>query len=234
MRVLAFDCSGDALSVALRVDGGWAEASVELGLRHAERLMGLVESCMGLAGIAPADVDLVACASGPGSFTGLRIAMSTAKGMALGLGKPWIAVPTLDCLAWGLEHFDGAVAPIVDARKGRVYSAIYLRGDRASDWLDLPLARLAALLDTYPSALVTGPDADLFEEYAAERSGFRIDRRAGFPAARALALLAEERFRREGPSGGDMGPLYLRPVDAERAGDAPGAGVATGKAGRAR
>jgi tRNA threonylcarbamoyladenosine biosynthesis protein TsaB len=230
MNVLAIDSSSDILAVALRSSRGQAEAAVDAGLRHAEALQTLVDFCMTSAGLAPRDLDLVACAKGPGSFTGLRIGMATAKGMALGLGKPWIAVPTLDCLAWGYETFAGAVAPIIDGKKGRVYSAIYLRGVRTGPWLDLPLAELAALLDTYPDALATGPDADLFAPFAEERSGFRIDRRARAPAARALAVIAEEAFLRDGPSGDDEGPLYLRPSEAEEAarGDAS---IASGGAG---
>ncbi|HET7839112.1 MAG TPA: tRNA (adenosine(37)-N6)-threonylcarbamoyltransferase complex dimerization subunit type 1 TsaB [Rectinemataceae bacterium] len=225
MKVLAFDCSGEVLSVAVRDGGSWAEASLDFGLRHAERLMDLVDRCLAWAGIRPAELGLIACTIGPGSFTGLRIGISTAKGMALGLGVPWVGVPSLDCLAWGHEANEGPVAPIMDARRGRVYSAIYLRGRRISDWLDLPLAELAALLDTYPQALVTGPDAELFEPYAADRSGFRIDPRARQSAARALAVLGEARFAAEGGAKEDAGPLYLRPVEADRAGPPPGAGT---------
>ncbi len=215
MNVLAIDASGPLLAVALKTGEGFAEAALDLGLRHAERLVDLIDFCMQRAGIVPGGLDLIACTSGPGSFTGLRIGMATAKGMALALGKPWIAVPTLDCLAWGRECPGGAVAPILDARRGNVFAAIYERGTRVSTWLDVSLARLAELLDTYPEALVTGPDAGLFEELAAERAGFRIDLRAREPAARALAELAQERFLRGGPSAPDEGPLYLRPSEAE-------------------
>jgi tRNA threonylcarbamoyladenosine biosynthesis protein TsaB len=215
MNVLAIDSSSDILAVAFHGESLWAEASIDLGLRHAEQVMNLVDFCMSMAGLAPSDLDLIACARGPGSFTGLRIGMATTKGIALGTGKAWVSVPTLDCLAWGLEHYHGIVAPILDGRKGRVYSALYLRGERIGDWLDVPLAQLAALLDTYPEALVTGPDAELFRDFAAERSGFSIDRRSRTSAARALAVLAEEAFVRGGAGDPEVGPLYLRPSEAE-------------------
>lgn len=220
MNVLAFDTSGDLLSVAVRRgggagDGGWAEASLDLGLKHAEHLMGLIQACMERSGMRPEELDLIACMLGPGSFTGLRIGMATAKGLALGLGKPFVAAPTLDCLAWGYEDYPGAVVPIMDGKKGRLYSAIYERGRRTSGPLDLPLASLAALLDTYSEAMVTGPDAELFRELANERSGFRIDRRARMPAARALVEIGTELFLEKGPASPDEGPLYLRPSEAE-------------------
>jgi tRNA threonylcarbamoyladenosine biosynthesis protein TsaB len=215
MNVLAIDTSTDTLAVALKTDSGWVEASLNIGLRHAEKLMDLVDFCQSRAGIERSEIALVACAQGPGSFTGLRIGMAASKGLAAGLGAAWIAVPTLDSLAWGYDCFSGVVVPIVDGKKGRVYSALYLRGERVSDWLDVPLAKLAALLDTYPEALITGPDAELFGEYAIERSGFRIDARAGMSAARAMAILAAEAFERGGPGDTGMGPLYLRPSEAE-------------------
>jgi tRNA threonylcarbamoyladenosine biosynthesis protein TsaB len=215
MNCLAIDTATDILSVALMTDRGWADASLDLGLRHAESLLGLVDSVLAQAGIARSELGLVACAKGPGSFTGLRIGMAASKGIAAALGLPWVSVPTLDALAWGHDCFDGAVAPIIDGKKGRVYSAIYLRGERQGDWLDTPLAKLAALLDTYPNALATGPDAELFRPFAAERSGFRVDERARNPAARAIAVLGREIFLRDGPGAPDEGPLYLRPVEAE-------------------
>lgn len=215
MNVLAIDCSTDILAVALKAESGWAEASLDMGLRHAEQVMELVGFCLGRSGLARADLGLVACARGPGSFTGLRIGMAASKGIAAGLRVPWVSVPTLDALAWGLDYFPGAVAPIIDGKKGRVYSAIYLRGARVGDWLDTPLAKLATLLDTYPEALVTGPDAELFSGFAEERSGFRVDERAGTSAARAVALLGLRAFLREGPGSPDEGPLYLRSSGAE-------------------
>jgi tRNA threonylcarbamoyladenosine biosynthesis protein TsaB len=215
MNTLAIDASTDILSVALMKDSGWAEASLDLGLRHAERLMELVDSCLGRSLTSRSELDLVACARGPGSFTGLRIGMAASKGIAAGLELPWISVPTLDALAWGYDCFGGAVAPIIDGKKGRVYTAVYLRGERLTDWLDIPLAKLAALLDTYPEALATGPDAELFRAYAEERSGFRVDERARAPAARAIALLGQRAFLEGGPGTPDEGPLYLRPSEAE-------------------
>jgi tRNA threonylcarbamoyladenosine biosynthesis protein TsaB len=215
MTTIAIDTATRILSVALIKDGGAAEASLDLGLRHAELVMELVDACLLRSGTLRSELGLVACAAGPGSFTGLRIGMAVSKGIAAGLGLPWISVPTLDALAWGYDCFDGAVAPIIDGRKGRVYSAIYLHGTRVSDWLDMPLAKLAALLDTYPEAMVTGPDAELFRVFAAERSGFRVDERARTASARAIALLGLRAFLRNGPGSPDEGPLYLRPIEAQ-------------------
>jgi tRNA threonylcarbamoyladenosine biosynthesis protein TsaB len=215
MNVLAIDSSTDLLSVALKTDKGWVEASLDQGQKHAEHLIDLVDFCLSRAGIEPSELDLLACAEGPGSFTGLRIGYATVKGMALALHKDWVAVPTLDCLAWGFESFPGAVVPVIDGKKGRVYSAIYERGGRRGEWLDISLASLIALLDTYPEVLVTGPDADLLEETAQQRSGIRLDGHVRLPAARGLAVLALRRLKEGGASGPEDSPLYLRPSEAE-------------------
>jgi tRNA threonylcarbamoyladenosine biosynthesis protein TsaB len=215
MKILAIDSSTEILSVAVTTDAGYAEAALGLGLRHAEQVMGLVDFCLRGAGLERRDLGLVACAKGPGSFTGLRIGMAASKGIAAGLALPWVAVPTLDALAWGYEAFRGAVVPLIDGKKGRVYAAAYLRGRRVTEWLDAPLAELAPLLDTYQDVLFTGPDADLAQELASQRSGFAIDRRAGSPAARGLAALAAEILERDGPTPTGEGPLYLRPSEAE-------------------
>jgi tRNA threonylcarbamoyladenosine biosynthesis protein TsaB len=215
MNVLAIDSSTDLLSVAVTTSAGRAEAVLDLGLRHAERIIGLVDFCLECSGLRRSDLELVACAKGPGSFTGLRIGMAASKGIAAGLGVPWVAVPTLDTLAWGYETYPGAVVPLIDGKKGRFFSAVYLRGSRISNWLDLALAELASLLDTYPRVLFTGPDADSAEELACERSGFEIDRRSRSSAARALAHLAVEEHKRAGPSPLEEGPLYLRASEAE-------------------
>lgn len=214
MNILALDTSSNILAVALRTEEGWAEASLDLGLRHAERLMDLVDFCLTKAGLRPGDLDLLACAAGPGSFTGLRIGMATAKGIALALGKPFLALPSLDAFAWGLEAFPGAVIPVLDAKKGRVYAGIFHRGRRMTEALDISLPGLLALADTYPEILVTGPDADMLEESASERSGLHIDRR-GLPAARGLAVLAMEAYESGKVSDPGEGPLYLRPSEAE-------------------
>ena len=97
----------------------------------------LLDSFLGRESISAADLDLIVCTRGPGSFTGLRIAMATAKGLSLGSSTPMVSIQTLDMLAYGLEYFNGVVVPIIDARKKRFYTAIYQGSKKQSDNLDL-------------------------------------------------------------------------------------------------
>ena len=71
------------------------------------------------------EVDAIAVAAGPGSFTGLRIGSATAKGLGLALDKPLIAVPTVDALAYNLYGTQGIICPLMDARRGQVYTGLY-------------------------------------------------------------------------------------------------------------
>ena len=227
MTVLGIDASTRFLSVCLSTASGRTEGLLDVGLTHAESIIDLVDFCVTRAGVAKSGIELVACTEGPGSFTGLRIGMATTKGIAKALGIPWVAVPTLDCIAWGLEDFPGAVVPVIDARKGRYWAAIYLRGERQGDWLDIGAEGLAALMDRHDRVLVTGPDAALFEGMATERGGISIDPRTGSGAARALAVLAVQSFLAKGAFAESAGPLYLRPSEAEETAFATDRGAKT-------
>ncbi|OLC39098.1 MAG: tRNA (adenosine(37)-N6)-threonylcarbamoyltransferase complex dimerization subunit type 1 TsaB, partial [Candidatus Rokubacteria bacterium 13_1_40CM_4_69_5] len=125
MRVLAVETSTLAGGVALldgeRIRG---EYSLDVSATHSERLMPAIDRVLTDAGWTPADLQGLAAAVGPGSFTGLRIGLSAVKGLALALGIPIAAVPTLDAMAASLPFASLPVCPVLDARKGEVYCAL--------------------------------------------------------------------------------------------------------------
>lgn len=254
MNVLAVDCSGDILSVGAgrsigsggrgpdapkhpyreeRGHGhaagpGFACVSIDAGFRHAERVMSAVEYCLREAGLSPSELDLLACAGGPGSFTGLRIGMATVKGLSLGLGKPFVAVPTLDALAADWEGASRIVVPVIDAKRSRFYFAIYDGGRLVAGPFDDGLARVIELTQAYPELLFVGPDADLLESSASERPGFRIAAERRRSPIAAMARLAVGVYERDGPAPSDAGLHYLRASDAEEAAATAAARPATG------
>ncbi|HWR11471.1 MAG TPA: tRNA (adenosine(37)-N6)-threonylcarbamoyltransferase complex dimerization subunit type 1 TsaB [Rectinemataceae bacterium] len=210
MNILVFDTSTDLLAVGVKKSGDHMITKVESGFRHSETLLPSIESCLSEASVNLRDIDLIACARGPGSFTGLRIGISTAKGLSLALGLPWVGVPTLDCMAFGWEKPGQSVVPVLDARKNRVYSALYRGGQRMGDYLDVSQATLLAALDGEDEVSFVGPDADLFSDYALERPGFRVEEDDPEKRLLGLATLAEIQFREKGAAGEMEGPLYLR------------------------
>lgn len=124
MKILAFESSAAAASAALCEDDQLiAQSYQRTGLTHSATLMPMVQDLLKNAGMAREEIDLVAVAAGPGSFTGLRIGVSAAKGLAWALDKPCAACSTLESMAWQLAHMEGELCPVMDARRKQVYNA---------------------------------------------------------------------------------------------------------------
>ena len=102
-----------------------AEAYENSGLTHSVTLLPMAEEMLKNCGVKLEDVDVVAVAAGPGSFTGLRIGVSAAKGLAWTLDKPCAKVSTLEAMAWNLVGFEGNLCPVMDARRSQVYNALF-------------------------------------------------------------------------------------------------------------
>ncbi len=135
MKILAIDSSSLTCSVALSEDNILrALFSIQYKTTHSQILMPMLSDIREKLGLQMDTVDAVAVSSGPGSFTGLRIGAATAKGLCLALDVPLIPVPTLDAMAYRLWGTKGLVVPIMDAKRGQVYTGIYRYGDTgASD-----------------------------------------------------------------------------------------------------
>lgn len=126
MRVLGIDSSSLVASVAIVTDDVLtAEFTVNFKKTHSQTLLPMLDQMMNLLGMDLAEVDAIAAAAGPGSFTGLRIGAATAKGLGLALGKPLAEIPTLEALACNLWGVSGLVCPIMDARRNQVYAGVY-------------------------------------------------------------------------------------------------------------
>ena len=126
MKILALDTSGLAASAAVTDNGKLlAESLLNYKLTHSQTIMPLVDAVCKETETELNTIDYIACTCGPGSFTGLRIGAATAKGLALGLGKKIVPVPTLDALAYNIFGTENIVCPIMDARRSQVYSAFF-------------------------------------------------------------------------------------------------------------
>ena len=126
MLTLAFETSAKAASVAL-MDGSrlLGESYQNTGLTHSQTLMVMAEDLLKSCGYTPQQVQAVAVATGPGSFTGIRIGVAAAKGFAWGAELPCYGVSTLEAMARSLSVYDGYVLPVMDARRSQVYNAIF-------------------------------------------------------------------------------------------------------------
>lgn len=126
MRILAFETSAKAASVALTEDDRLiGEYFQNCGQTHSRTLMKMAQDLLENCGAEIADLTAVACACGPGSFTGVRIGMAAAKGLAWGAEKPCVGVSTLEAMARQVSVFDGIICCAMDARREQVYNALF-------------------------------------------------------------------------------------------------------------
>ena len=132
MLILAFESSAKACSCALLRDGQLlAEYFQNSGQTHSRTLMKMAEDMLQNCDLTPGDVDAVGVAAGPGSFTGVRIGVSCAKGFAWAGELPCYGVSTLEAMAQGAVCFEGTVCAVMDARRQQVYNALFRAGDGA-------------------------------------------------------------------------------------------------------
>lgn len=222
MNILGIDSSGPVASCAVMAGGRIAHSiALNHGLTHSEALMPAVEEAMRASGLTCADVDAFAAVAGPGSFTGVRIGVCTAKGLAHAAGKPCAAVHALEALAMNFFGF-GLVCPILDARRGQVYCALFDTSDglprRVAPDDALPLGELLARLPEERTVMFAGDGLEAHGQAILERRGARAmlappnlrDLRAD--AVCALAALRPEEWM----PAAELRPIYLRAPQAER------------------
>jgi tRNA threonylcarbamoyladenosine biosynthesis protein TsaB len=139
MRILALDTATSACTVAVTEDQNvLVELTLQVPRAHSTRLMPLVAQAVTDSGIAKTDLDAIAVGVGPGSFTGLRIGLATAKGLGFALNKPCVGVPTLKAMAFGTGAQLGLVVPMLDAKRGEVFTAVYAAGSQdPATWAEL-------------------------------------------------------------------------------------------------
>jgi tRNA threonylcarbamoyladenosine biosynthesis protein TsaB len=223
VRILGIDTATWTCAVALARDGAVLEERAErTESSHAATLPRLVGDVLARAGERLRPGDAVAVAIGPGSFTGLRIGLSFAKGLAFAGRLRLVGVPTLDALAVGALPWDGRLCAALDARKQEVYAAVYARDGEGIARLGEPCAIAAARL----AEAIGGPCTFVGDAVEVYGEAFRgvLGAAAALlppavrpPRASAIIRLARARLARE-PAGDDLAalaPVYLRPPEAE-------------------
>ena len=221
MLILAFESSARAASVALVEDGRLlSQYSQCSGLTHSRTLLPMAEDMLKNAELSLDKVDLFAVAHGPGSFTGIRIGVSTVKGLAWAADKPCVGVSTLEAMAWHGLAAGGLVCPVMDARRSQVYNALFKvengRPVRLCEDRPIALSQLAEeLRDLNAPAFLIGDGAELAEKYLREQglACTVAPENLRWQSAWGVAMAAMDKT----PGNADaLLPVYLRLSQAER------------------
>ena len=216
LTVLSIDAATELLDVTVLTSAGQLFSRTAVaGFTHSQRLMPSIAGLLKDAGIGVSAIDLFVCARGPGSFTGLRIGMSTAKGLKFAFDRPMVAISTLDALAYRHATHTAPVIPIFDARKNRIYAAIYEDGIRTSDYLDVAPEDLGQWLPDGGRCLITGVSDKLARTVAGYIGNASVDPLCGSGIGAAHIALGTELYESGEVSSNDSGPVYLRSSDAE-------------------
>ena len=226
MKILGIDSSGLVASAALVAgDTLVAEFTVNNKQTHSQTLLPMIDQAVAMSGIGLQELDGIAVAAGPGSFTGLRIGSSTAKGMALALNKPIIPIPTLEGLAYRLAGCEGVVCPLMDARRNQVYTGIYqVQGNKPEVLLEqsaLDIQDIANRLNEMNIKVTfLGDGAEVYRAALEEKvavpfrfAPLHLNRQsAASVAALGSLYLAEGKSEKAA----EHKPVYLRQSQAER------------------
>lgn len=226
MNILALESSATACSAALCRDGALLAQSFQCsGLTHSRTLLPMVDDLLKNCGQSLDNVDVIAVAAGPGSFTGLRIGVATAKGLAWAQDKPCAPCSTLESMAWPLAHLeDSLLVCAMDARRKQVYNALFLaRGDsleRLTPDRAISLAELGEELKKYQKMKIIVGDGALLC-YNTLREGVHglslAPVHLRMQSAWGVARAAEELSTAGGlVTAGELAPVYHRLSQAER------------------
>lgn len=230
MKILALDSSGLTASAAVLEDQILtAEFTINYKKTHSQTLLPMVDEIRKLIELDMESIDAIAIASGPGSFTGLRIGAATAKGLGQALGKPLVEVPTLEGLAYNLCGARQLVCPLMDARRSQVYSGIYRFEPEGGGWrLEVLEPQCAAdigvILDKLNAlgreVIFLGDGVPVFAGQIAGRLTapytFAPPNRSRQSAASVAALGAVYYAQGRTVSAAEHRPVYLRMSQAER------------------
>jgi tRNA threonylcarbamoyladenosine biosynthesis protein TsaB len=222
MKILGIDTATPYLALGIVENQEvLSELRFNAGQTHAQILLPNIDRVLKEASLKLEELDGIAISIGPGSFTGLRIGLATAKGLCFALSKPLISVPTLDGLVYSQKSPSYALVPILDAKKNEVYSAVYHSRDgrimRVSDYWVTSIEKLVAKIPE--EVIFLGLGLEVFKENLSKLCGEKahfLEEERNLPSGTAIAFLGLEKFKRSEFEDLDkVEPLYLRSSEQE-------------------
>lgn len=226
MKILGLDSSGLVASVAVVEDANLCgEFTINYKKTHSQTLLPMLDEVVKMIELDMNTIDAIALAGGPGSFTGLRIASATAKGLGLALDKPLIQIPTVDALAFNLYGHRDLICPLMDARRNQVYTGLYEFREEKMQVVEpqcaISIHEIVAKVNELGRTVVfLGDGVPVFREYITENckvSYTFAPAHVNKQRAAAVATLAEEYYKNGNiQTAEEHKPNYLRLSQAER------------------
>lgn len=225
MKILALETSAKACSAAVTENGRVVASAFQCtGLTHSRTLMPMVEDMLRNADLTLDSCDVIAVAHGPGSFTGIRIGIAAAKGLAFAADKPMAGISTLEAMALGCAGMDGLIVCAMDARRQQVYNALFRSENgtltRLTPDRPIALSELAEEIRNHGmKAIVVGDGAHLCHDYLSKADIPCTLAPAHLVQQNAVSVaLAAEQAAADGRlcSAQELEPVYLRPAQADR------------------
>jgi tRNA threonylcarbamoyladenosine biosynthesis protein TsaB len=222
MKILSVDTSSNVASVAITDDEKLiCEITVNTKKTHSQTIMPMIDSALKQSELEISDIDLIASANGPGSFTGLRIGVSAVKGLAHAAKIPVVGVSILEAMAYNLPFCEYVISPMMDARRQQVYNAVYEWKNEELSEIKAPRALsvdelIEELLTSDKRVVFLGDGVDVHKAYIQEKMG---DKAVFAPVsakeqrASGLAVAAK---KKKAVSCYELAPIYLRKPQAER------------------
>jgi len=191
-----------------------SEINTTVRTGHAGRILSIIDTLLKMNGTAKHEVGLIAVGCGPGSFTGIRIGIATAKGLSMALGCPTIGVSTLDALAYGALPSMIPIMPVMDARKSEIYCCLYsAEGISQKPYMNIRPEELENIVQG--QTLFIGNGIPLYEEVLSKTLGNRFikgPQNLWNPRASLIGFIALTRSVKDHSE--DVAPIYVRPSDA--------------------
>ncbi len=224
MKILGIDSSAKSASVAVTENGKILSSFyINTGLTHSQTLMPMLDNALKCASLTLDDIDAVAVNKGPGSFTGIRIGVAAAKGIADTKNIKTIGISTLESMAYNLVAFDCIAVAVMDARCAQVYTALFRIKDsvveRLTDDLAIPISELKEMLLSYNEEIIlVGDGADIcYNSLYTEIAGIKIASESyKYQNATGVCFAAENKEKELYINSDKLVPEYLRLPQAER------------------
>ena len=222
MKILSIDSSSVAASAAVAADGKiLSEVFANNGFTHSKTLMNVVKNAIDLSGVSLDEIDLIACVTGPGSFTGVRIGVACAKGLAFTNEIPCIGISTLETFPYNISCIEGTVCGIMDARCQQVYTASFEVKDslvsRITPDRAISIDSLIEDFDSYSGRIyLLGDGAGLVKSKTQDSRIILVNSNNLYQRASSAALAAFNKDKNDYITPDRLVPSYLRLPQAER------------------